>query len=170
LTEKLIEVVGYIGAIAILFVLYLILTVASGQESASDPLFLPTVLISLFLGFILCSISIHYSRKETFGYSRNSKKETINYLDYHENTDRINRYNKETHTYYIQINESFKKVDSYLKKDPKLKIDDQLRLAELIKFNKICPNCDNNLFLYKKFLLYCPNCEKFISEIKFKKS
>ncbi len=92
--------------------------------------------------------------------------QNIEKVEYDESTDNIEQYNDPKHEYNIEINCSIEKVDNYLKSHPNYPLEDQLKMAEMEPLERTCPLCDDYLFLYKKFLIYCANCEKFISELK----
>ncbi|MFX1449806.1 MAG: hypothetical protein ACFFCM_03115 [Promethearchaeota archaeon] len=89
----------------------------------------------------------------------------IEKIETYESTEHIDQYNDPNHKYYIAINSSIEKVDNYLKMHPNYPIEDQLRMAELKPLERSCPDCNDYLFLYKKFLIYCANCEKFFYEL-----
>ncbi len=126
-------------------------------------LYYPLILLFLGLGALFLILS------PTEAIEKQTEKISVydqDYLERYGDNSQIENYNQKDHKYSIAISRAFKKVDEALKINPNLTIEEQLKLAQLEKTQVSCPICNNFLFVYYKFLVYCSNCEKFISELK----
>ncbi len=117
---------------------------------------LPCIIVGIIL---LCASFGKKSEKDEYSESR--------YDVQYEDIQRIDEYNNPNHRFYKAIREAIDTAAFNLDSDPEMDIDSQMRSLGIESYANYCPYCQEQLYLFKDFLVYCLNCKLFISELKY---